>query len=251
MDASSSQKKGEEAAFWDKVARERIYAAFDRAEYESVIDKTLGVDLTGQTIVDVGCASGLSAALFAARGARVIGIDISPQLIAQAARNFPEYADQITFKVGDAEHLDLGDASVDGCFFGGVLHHFPDRDNVYTETMRVLKPGGKLVAIEPNRLNGFELLEWAIADLRGKLSPNEYPINPREMKRDLAQYGFADIRYFGMRFDIPFLAQLPVTRRWFSRSKGFGFKRPVLRFVDAFRAPESRGTFFAIEGRKP
>lgn len=251
MDASSSQRKTEEVAFWDKVARQRIYAAFDRHEYESVIDRTLGTDLTGKVIVDVGCASGLSAALFAARGARVVGIDISPELIAQAARNFPEYAIQIEFKVGDAEHLDLADASIDGCFFGGVLHHFPDRENVYADTARVLKPGGKLVAIEPNRLNGFELVEWAIADLRNKLSPNEYPIDPREMKRDLISHGFRDVRFFGMRSDIPFLAQLPLLRRGFSRSKGFWFKRPVLRVVDAFRAPENRGTFFAIEGRKP
>ena len=72
----------------------------------------------------------LSAALFAARGATVHGIDISPDLIAQSQKLWPEYADRLHFRVGDAENLDLPDNSVDACFFGGVLHHFQEREQV-------------------------------------------------------------------------------------------------------------------------
>jgi len=245
----STQKKDAEAAFWDKVAQERIYAAFDKEEYESYID-SLGKDLTGKTIVDIGSASGVSAALFAARGAIVYGIDISPELIAQAKTLWPEYEDRLHFQVGDAENLDFEDNSVDACFFGGVLHHFPERERVYAEAARILKPGGRFIAVEPNRLNGLELIEWGIADLRGKLSPNEYPIDPQVMKSEMMAHGFSPVNFVPVRFDIPFLAQLPLLRYGFSRQKGFWFKRPMLKFIDAFRAPENRGTFFVIDGVK-
>jgi SAM-dependent methyltransferase len=245
----STQKKDAEAAFWDKVARERIYAAFDKEEYENYID-TLGADLTGKTIVDIGSAAGVSAALFAARGATVYGIDISPELIAQAKTLWPEYQDRLHFQVGDAEKLELKDASVDGCFFGGVLHHFPDRDGVYAEAARILKPGGRFIAVEPNRLDFLELIEWGVAELRGKLSPNEYPIDPFSMKTEMQTHGFSPVRFWTVRHDIPFLGQLPLLRMAFSRQKGFWFKRPLLRLIDAFRAPEKRGTFFVIDGVK-
>ncbi len=247
----SSQDKHGEQRFWDKMARERIYAAFDKHEYLEMFDKTLGTDLTGQRIVDIGCASGVSAALLASRGAEVVGLDISPELIEQAKTLWPEYGGQIHFATGDAERLELEDGSVDVCFFGGVLHHFPERERVYQECLRVLKPGGRFLALEPNRLDFFERIEWAVADLRGKLSPNEYPIDPNTMKQELRQAGFQNARFFVTRSDIPVLAQIPFVRRWFSRQKGFGFKRPILRFANAFRAPDSRGTFFVIEGTRP
>lgn len=247
----SSQDKYSETAFWDQVARQRVYAAFDREEYDQLIDQVWGADLGGLTFADIGSASGVSAALFAARGASVIGIEISPELVAQARSLWREYADRIDFRVGDAENLDLADASVDAVFFGGVLHHIPLLHQVYAEARRVLKPGGRFVAIEPNRLDFLELIEWGVADLRGKLSPNEYPIDPLAMRRDLLEAGFERARFWTTRHDIPVLAQIPLLRDHFSRQKGFSVKTPLLRFIDAFRAPERRGTFFVMVAEKP
>ena len=247
----SGQDKFSEAHFWNKVAGGRVYAAFDQEEYEDLIDRTLGRDLSGKTVVDIGSASGVSAALLAARGAKVIGIDISPELVRQAKELWRDYDERIDFMVGDAETLGLPDASVDACFFGGVLHHIPERGNVYSEVLRILKPGGKFIAIEPNRLDVFERVEWAVADLRNKLTPNEYPIDPTEMRRELREIGLTDVRFRTTRHDIPVLAQIPLLGHLFSRQKGFWLKRPVLRIVDAFRAPECRGTFFVIVGAKP
>lgn len=246
----SQQDKFAETAFWDHVARQRVYAAFDKDEYESLIDAIWGGDMSGLTLADIGSASGVSAALFAARGARVIGIEIAPELVAQARELWSDYAERIDFQVGDAEHLELPDASLDAVFFGGVLHHIPQLDAVYAEALRVLKPGGKLVAIEPNRLDFLELIEWGVADLRGKLTPNEYPIDPLAMCRDLQTVGFGKPRYWTTRHDIPVLAQTPLLNKFFSRQKGFAVKRPLLRLIDAFRAPERRGTFFVIVAEK-
>lgn len=246
----STQNKYSEVTFWDLVAKQRVYAAFDKEEYEAIFDRTLGHDLTGKTVLDIGSASGVSAAILAAKGAQVIGLDISPELITQAKHLWKDYADRLEFKVGDAENLDCSDGTVDACFFGGVLHHFPDCSRVYAEAQRVLKPGGKFIAIEPNRLDVLERIEWAIADLRGKLSPNEYPIDPRAMGQDLRLHGFQNIRYWTTRHDIPFLSQLPILRQFFSRQKGFEIKQPILRVINAMRPPENRGTFFILEGEK-
>ena len=242
----SQQDKFAEQAFWDRVAKQRIYAAFDNDEYDAVIDEVWGTNLEYLTIADIGSASGVSAALFAARGARVLGIEISPELVSQAMSQWEGYGDRLDFRVGDAESLDLPDQSVDGVFFGGVLHHLPMLDKVYAEAYRVLKPGGKFVAIEPNRLDFFELLEWGVADLRGKLSPNEYPINPIEMYKDLKSFGYRATRFWTVRLDIPVLAQIPFLKRFFNRQSGFWLKAPILRLVNAFRPPANRGTFFVM-----
>lgn len=248
---ASGQDKYAEAAFWDKVAGQRVYAAFDEDEYREVFTATLGTELAGTTVIDIGSASGVSAAILASYGANVVGIDISPDLIAQAKAMWKDYGDRIEFMVGDAEKLEVPDESVDACFFGGVLHHFPERERVYAEARRVLKPGGKFVAIEPNRLDVFERIEWAVADLRGKLAPSEYPIDPIAMKGELESAGFVEPSFTTIRHDIPVLAQIPMLRRRFNRQKGFGIKDPILRFVNAWRAPECRGTFFVIEATRP
>jgi len=242
----SQQDKYAETAFWDKVAKQRVYAAFDNQEYETMIDAVWGADMSGLTVADIGSASGVSAALFAARGASVLGIEIAPDLVAQAKDLWCDYGDRIDFRVGDAEHLDLSDASIDAVFFGGVLHHIPLLDQVYAEAYRVLKPGGKFIAIEPNRLDFLERIEWGVADLRGKLTPNEYPIDPIAMRHELKVVGFKTPHFWTTRHDIPVLSQIPLIKYLFNRKKGFWFKRPLIKFFDAFRPPAHRGNFFIM-----
>jgi len=248
--SESYQDKRSEQAFWDKVAHQRIYAAFDDNEYIDVFDKTLGRDLSNLALVDVGCASGVSAALLAARGAKVKGLDISPELVAQAAKLWPEYSDRLNFSVGDAENLDMADNSVDAVFFGGVLHHFPDMSGVITEALRVLKPGGKFIALEPNRLDFWEIVEWTVAGWRGKLSPNEYPIDPRSMSKELLEAGFAVVDFWTTRHDIPVLNQFWGFKHFFSRKKGFWLKRPALGLINLFRDKDHSGTFFVLQAVK-
>ena len=133
-------------------------------------------------------------------------------------------------------------------FFGEVLHHILQLD-----MLRVLSPDGKFVAMEPNRLDFLdflELLEWGVADLHGKLTPNKYPIDPLVMRCNLLANEFSNPCFWTIRHDIPVLAQIPILSRFFSRQKEFALKRLVLKLIDAFRAPKYRGTFFNMVAEK-
>jgi len=89
-------------------------------------------------VLDVCCGPGYSAGEAAARGADALGIDIAPGMVEQARRLFP----QARFQVGDAEALEVPDASVDGvvCAFG--MLHLPEPERAIAEVLRVLRPGG-------------------------------------------------------------------------------------------------------------
>jgi SAM-dependent methyltransferase len=93
----------------------------------------------GQKVLDVCCGTGLVAMRALARGAEVVGIDISAEMVAAAnAKRL-----QATFRVGDAEALPFADAAFDRviCNFG--LFHCADPDRAIAETARVLRPGGR------------------------------------------------------------------------------------------------------------
>lgn len=243
------QDKHSEVKFWDAVADERVYSAFDPSEYQWVIDKLLCDEKNLGKVLDVGCASGISAVMFSQHSSRVVGLDISPELIRQATRLNP-VQNIVVFEVGDAECLTAGDSTFDIVFYGGVIHHLVDRSALISEAFRVLRPGGRIVAMEPNALDFFERIEWKVARLRGKLSPNEEPIDPLLFSQELFQQGFSSVKFEVFRSDIPVLNQIPVLKRFFSRSRGMPLKKSVLRVVNVFRKNESQGNFFLISAQK-
>jgi ubiquinone/menaquinone biosynthesis C-methylase UbiE len=93
----------------------------------------------GKHFLDVCCGPGYSAGEAAARGADALGIDIAPAMVEEARRLFP----QASFRIGDAEALDLLDASRDAvvCAFG--MLHLPQPERAIAEVFRVLRPGGR------------------------------------------------------------------------------------------------------------
>jgi len=106
---------------------------------------TLG---SGAAVLDVGCGAGMDA-LIAARevgdGGRVAGVDLTPEMV-EAARAAADEAGaaHVTFEVGQAEELPFGDASFDVVISNAVINLVPDKQRMFEEMARVLRPGGVL-----------------------------------------------------------------------------------------------------------
>jgi arsenite methyltransferase len=103
----------------------------------------------GETVLDLGSGPGLDAFLAADRvgpTGRVIGIDMTPAMLARSRRNASEGGyTNVDFREGRLESLPLGDAAVDAVTSNCVINLVPDKAAVFRQVARVLKPGGRLV----------------------------------------------------------------------------------------------------------
>lgn len=102
----------------------------------------------GETVLDLGCGGGFDAFLAAGQvGAEglVIGVDMTPEMIARARRNAEESDfNNISFRLGEIENLPVADAIVDVIISNCVINLSSNKLAVYNEAFRVLKPGGRL-----------------------------------------------------------------------------------------------------------
>jgi len=108
----------------------------------------LGPLRTGERVVDVGCGAGIDsfiAAHMVGPSGQVIGVDMTPAMLAKARRGAAE-ADvtQIEFREGLGEALPVDDGWADVVISNGVLNLMPDKPAALQEMARVLKPGGRL-----------------------------------------------------------------------------------------------------------
>jgi ubiquinone/menaquinone biosynthesis C-methylase UbiE len=98
----------------------------------------------GEQLLDVGCGSGNLAELAAGAGARVTGIDLSPRLIGVAQQRAAAGGYDIEYRVGDAENLEVGDASFDKVVSSVAMIFAPDHEAAARELARVTRPRGRL-----------------------------------------------------------------------------------------------------------
>jgi len=108
----------------------------------------LGEIGTGQTVLDVGCGAGADAciaALYVGNTGKVIGVDCTPAMIDKARKNARHVAlDNIEFHESDIANLSIADNSVDVVISNGAINLSKNKDRVFQELYRVLKPGGRL-----------------------------------------------------------------------------------------------------------
>lgn len=107
----------------------------------------------GGQVLDVGCGLGDNArelAALVAPAGKVVAIDASAAMVAQARARSKGLGQAIEFAVGDAHELAFPDASFAACWSERVLQHLANPDRAVAQMVRVTKPGGRVVVFEPD-----------------------------------------------------------------------------------------------------
>ena len=196
--------------------------------------------LGGQTVLDLGCGTGRDAFVAAAMAGptgRVIGVDMTPSQVAVAQRHEGAVARALGFstpttdfrlgQIEDLAALGLADASVDVVISNCVLNLAPDKETVFREIARVLRPGGELYVSDvfcDRRLPADVQTDPVLVGecLGGALYTEDF-------RRLMARLGWADVRTVTER-------PLGVTDAALRRA--LGKARFVSRTVRAFKLPD-------------
>jgi len=154
----------------------------------------------GEIVLDLGSGGGFDCFIAGRKvgaSGRVIGVDMTPEMLAKARRNIDAYRQRsgltnVEFRLGEIEHLPVADASVDVVISNCVLNLSPDKPQVWREIARVLKPGGRvavsdLALLRPLPAAVREMVEALVGCVAGAVLVSE-------MEQMMRAAGLVDIQ---------------------------------------------------------
>lgn len=191
------------------ISEQLGYDADDLADIPEGADLGLGcgnplavLDLReGETVLDLGSGAGIDCFLAAKRvgpSGHVIGVDMTPEMLARARRNAAtERFGNVEFRLGEVEHLPVADATVDAVISNCVVNLVPDKGQVFADAFRALKPSGRLSVSDIVTLGEIPLkirdsVDAYVSCLAGAIPRDEY-------LGLIEQAGFADVAVTGSR----------------------------------------------------
>lgn len=213
-----AEREFEELTRSAEEARRCIVTTTDRRQVERYLDPPADTpyfleyayyllgDVAGKNVLDLGCGKGENLIPLAERKAKVIGIDISPELVGLARRRIDIAGSCARVQIGSAYHTGLPDESVDVIFCIALIHHL-EIPPVRNEMWRLLKTGGFVVLLEPI---GFSRTCGALRKLvpaREHSSQHEHPLNQKELRCLCQRFTPERIRYFRLPF-VPLVERL-------------------------------------------
>jgi SAM-dependent methyltransferase len=180
------------------------YAAEDLARLPEGADLGLGCGnpgaiaalSPGETVVDLGSGGGIDC-FFAARAVgatgRVIGVDMTPDMVKRARANAAKVdATNVEFRLGEIEALPVADSTADVIISNCVVNLSPDKDRVFGEMFRVLRPGGR-VAIS-DQVAVREMPPEVRADPARYAACISGAVAPEAVERMLRDAGFGEVK---------------------------------------------------------
>ena len=174
---------------------------------------------SGETGLDLGAGTAdlsISVIHNSGPGTHMIGMDITPEMLSIGEKKLQRLGlqDRIELRVGDAEHIDLPDNSVDGCCSAFTVRNLTDIRQGFREMLRVVRPGCRVVCLEishpPGKIFGtlFYLYFYKLAPLFGTIigkAFEEYNYLPHSLttfpdaptlKTIMEEVGWTDVRFY-------------------------------------------------------
>jgi ArsR family transcriptional regulator len=163
---------------WDRLREDLFGSAFHLHALLALLD--------GNAIVgDLGCGTGKLTEVVAPHVRQVIAVDGSPEMLQEARRRLSGRVN-VDFRSGTLEALPIGDAELDIALLALVLHHVPDPGAALAECARVMRKGGRVLAID--------MLPHDRAEYQQQMGHVWLGFSERQTHKMLAGAGFDDIR---------------------------------------------------------
>ena len=153
----------------------------------------------GETVLDLGSGAGFDCFLAAnkvGKKGKVIGVDMTPEMIEKARGNARkgDY-ENVEFRLGEIENIPAADNSVDVVISNCVINLSPDKNKVFSDTFRVLKPGGRLMVSDIVLLKELpdfikDSIEAYIGCISGAIMKDEY-------LKAIEEAGFHEVKIIG------------------------------------------------------